>query len=104
VSILTERLDAIADRMPASDDADYIRAAAAELRDGDRRHNSTVREYSKQLSDAGAAESRAYAERDRLRAVIENAPHAPQCDQFWELGKRAAMPCTCWKANASGGG
>lgn len=36
----------------------------------------------------------AAAEVDRLRAVIENAPHSAICDSY------EAKPCTCWKSRA----
>lgn len=39
---------------------------------------------------------------DRLRDVIEFAPHAPDCDEVItkRLGAPHPLPCDCWKANA----
>lgn len=44
---------------------------------------------------------------DRLRAVIENAPHGSdsegrQCELLWREGFRRDDRCTCWKADARG--
>jgi len=43
----------------------------------------------------------ARTERNRLRTVIENAPHAAECEQ-WDLeprtGHALSEHCTCWKA------
>lgn len=39
--------------------------------------------------------------RDRLRAVIGNAPHAEDCSHGQlEMFTHAPLPCTCWKAEA----
>jgi hypothetical protein len=35
---------------------------------------------------------------DRLRAVIENAPHFPGCELFTAVNGQ--WMCTCWKADA----
>jgi hypothetical protein len=48
---------------------------------------------------------RAHVEVERLRAVIENAPHASdaegrQRELLWREGFRRADQCTCWKSNA----
>lgn len=38
---------------------------------------------------------------NRLRAVIENAPHDESvCDVPTALLERMTVPCTCWKADA----
>lgn len=41
------------------------------------------------------------AELDRLRAVIENAPHTDACDRSRIVVDRSIPgDCTCWKADA----
>jgi hypothetical protein len=39
---------------------------------------------------------------DRLRAVIENAPHGKECRGRWvvALPRNIYQGCTCWKADA----
>lgn len=51
------------------------------------------------LAEFAAALRAAADEVDRLRTVIENAPHAPKCVQYAAAWQTIGEPCTCWKAD-----
>lgn len=45
--------------------------------------------------------SAAADEVDRLRAVVENAPHGDGCEMAWPaVDRKPTDTCTCWKADA----
>lgn len=72
-------------RISGSELADLI------LRDLDT-HRREISELIEQRMEAERARNEARAERDRLRAGIEGAPHAPDCAAG--LGGKL---CACWK-------
>lgn len=52
------------------------------------------------MPEVTAALRAAADEVDRLRAVIENAPHWPSCVHYAATWQTIGDPCTCWKADA----
>lgn len=44
--------------------------------------------------------TRAADEVDRLRALIENEPHAVACNYEMTWRDGSTLPCACWKADA----
>lgn len=81
-------------------DTDALRAMAAEMDNDDWTDwSSTEAHVNGEKVDAAADEV------DRLRAVIENAPHSYDCervdrDGYQEPSDDPFVTCTCWKANA----
>jgi hypothetical protein len=72
-----------------------IRAAADEIDHlrGELRASVNMHEQARQLADA------AITERDRLRKLIEDAPHDTECE-ITNIPEGHARNCTCWKADA----
>lgn len=77
-------------------DTDALRMTASDLRETGGWHpwrDDAQARKNWELIDAAADEV------DRLRAVIEKAPHRIECNKgnVWRDG--STMPCTCWKAD-----
>lgn len=76
-----EQMRALAAKMLAT--ADWVRDEMPDL--------------AEEMEDGTIALRAAADEVDRLRAVIENAPHVPACNS--NFGTPGRWPCTCWKAD-----
>lgn len=76
--------------------AEWATVAADEV-DRLRLSDSNATHQRDQLADALRHSDN---ENDRLRAVIENAPHGWECAQETYDGHDDSIACTCWKADA----
>lgn len=74
----------------------FVREAADQI-DGLRAHNAHM---ASEHSAVKANEEHVVGELQRLHAVIENAPHEPDCLTHWNAPGYDVKPCTCWKASA----
>lgn len=82
----------------AADEVDRLRDALVEARAASDGYSQALSEHHEQ---GILNEGRLQQERDRLRAVIENAPHdTVVCTFWWSRNTVEPMPCTCWKADA----
>lgn len=95
---VTRGLTLLQRRNLAAESAPAFTAAADEV-DRLRRELTEGLTFTKQYAKDSARDKR-QLERDvhRLRAVIENAPHAWDCAQETYDGHDETQPCTCWKA------
>jgi hypothetical protein len=87
----------------AADEVDRLREQLAAAEDNALTHAQDAGRFETEVDrlraaweEAEVARSAATAYGERLRAVIENAPHDARCTVRW--GKRFGYFCTCWKA------
>lgn len=89
-----EQMRALADSLlPSTSYKEHraaLRTAADQLEYYEHAHNLVTREWHEDQMRTAADDL------DRLRAVIENAPHGRACRWLYST----SHPCTCWKADA----